>query len=175
MAMERQAWEEKRTWRCRVCAHEHTPRCPTCRVVITGLEAANGKCNTCGFPITAAIYTCPNCQTENALRPATPVIRPWHGRDLGIKGLQLLRLIVGGIQMAGLLMMAVACSAAFGGAAPQPGAPSLQTLQIGGFLTFVLLIPVQIVIARAIKAISYGTVVIGERRRPRDQDQRRRR
>ena len=157
---------EKRTWECRVCGHEQTPRCPTCRVVITGLEASAGKCNTCGSPITHAIYTCPECHTENALQPpAAQTLQPWRGRGLAVKGLRASRLLVGTAQMVGLILLAVSCSAAAGGGTASTDGPSLGTLQLGGFLTFIGLIPVQILIARAIKILSYGTVVIGERQR----------
>ena len=157
---------EKKTWTCRSCDHEVTPRCPACRVVITGQEAEAGRCNMCGSPITAAIYTCPECQVENALRPpADQRLRPWRGRDLGVKGLQALRLIVGMIQMAGLIMLGVSCSAAAGGAEPPVNGPSFGQLQFMGFAALVGLIPVQIIIARVIRSLSFGTVTIGERRR----------
>ncbi|MBI4235805.1 MAG: hypothetical protein HY688_00415 [Chloroflexi bacterium] len=159
------AMSEKRAWRCRACRQEHTPRCPTCRVVISGPEAAAGRCQTCGSPITAAVYTCPHCQTERALQPPALPLRPWHGRDLGIKGLQALRILVGTTQMAGLILFAVSCSAAVGGATPRsPNAPSLPTLQFVGFLVFTGLMPVQIVLAKVIKTLSHGSIAIGERR-----------
>jgi len=157
---------EKRAWRCRSCGQEHTPRCPACRVVVTGVEASVGRCQTCGTPLTAAIYTCPHCHMERALQPPALPLRPWRGRDLGVKGLQTLRVLLGTIQMAGFLLFAVSCSAAVGGATPRgEGAPSLQTLQIVGFVTFIVLIPVQVVLARVIKTMSLGTVVIGERKK----------
>ena len=157
---------EKRTWTCRSCGYEVTPRCPSCRVIITGREANAGRCNTCGDPLTAAIYTCPECQEENALRPpAAQRLSPWRGRDLGIKGLQALRLIVGVIQMFGLILLGISCSAAAGGAEPPPEGPSFGQLQLLGLVALVGLIPVQIIIARIIKSLSYGTVTIGERRR----------
>ena len=157
---------EKRTWTCRSCGHVVTPRCPACRVVITGQEANAGRCNMCGTPLTAAIYTCPECQAENGLRPPPDQrLSPWRGRDLGIKGLQTLRLIVGMIQMAGLILLGVSCSAAAGGAEPPVDGPSFGQLQLMGLVALVGLIPVQIIIARIIKSLSFGTVTIGERRR----------
>ncbi len=120
----------------------------------------------CGTPITTAIYTCPECQMENALRPPVEQrLSPWRGRDLGIKGLQALRLIVGMIQMAGLILLGVSCSAAAGGAEPPTDGPSFGQLQLMGLVALVGLIPVQIIIARVIKSLSFGTVTIGERRR----------
>ena len=114
--------------------------------------------------MTAAIYTCPECQTENGLRPPPEQrLRPWHGRGLGIKFLQVLRLVVGMIQMAGLILLGVSCSAAAGGADPPANGPSLGQLQLLGVVALVGLIPVQIIIARIIKSLSYGTVTIGER------------
>ncbi len=157
---------EKRTWTCSACSHELTPRCPACRVVITGQEAAAGRCGTCGTPITASIYTCPECQTENGLRPPPEQrLRPWRGRDLGIKTLQALRLLVGMAQMSGLILLGVSCSAAAGGADPPANGPTFGQLQALGLFALVGLIPVQIVIARLVKSLSYGTVRIGERRR----------
>ncbi len=120
----------------------------------------------CGTPITTAIYTCPECQTENGLRPPLDQrLRPWHGRDLGIKGLQALRLLVGMVQMAGLILLGVSCSAAAGGSDPPANGPSFGQLQLMGLVALVGLIPVQIIIARIIKSLSYGIVTIGERRR----------
>ena len=102
---------------------------------------------------------------ENALRPpADQRLTPWRGRDLGIKGLQALRLIVGMVQMAGLILLGVSCSAAAGGANPPVDGPSFGQFQLMGLTALVGLIPVQIVIARIIKSLSYGTVTIGERR-----------
>ena len=162
---------EKRTWTCRECGYVVTPRCPACRVVITGREAGAGRCNMCGTPLTAAIYTCPECHMENALRPpADQRLTPWRGRDLGIKGLQALRLIVGMIQMAGLILLGVSCSAAAGGANPPVDGPSFGQFQLMGLTALVGLIPVQIIIARIIKSLSYGTVTIGERRRNQPED-----
>lgn len=155
---------EKRAWRCRACGEEHTPRCPACRVVITGAEASVGRCQTCGSPLTAATYTCPHCQTERGLRPPPLPIQPWRGRDLAIKGLQALRILVGTAQMVGLLLFMVSCSASAGGAVPRAGVPSALTLQMWGLLTFLGLIPVQVLLARAIKVVSLGSVVIGEQR-----------
>lgn len=159
---------EKRAWRCKSCGQEHTPRCPTCRVVITGAEAAAGRCQTCGSPLTAALYTCPQCHTERALQPPTLPLRPWGGRDLGIRGLQALRILLGTIQMAGLILFMVSCSAAVGGATPRnDNAPSLATLQIAGLLIFFVMLPVQIALAKTIKNLSHGSIVIGERRQGR--------
>ena len=158
---------EKRTWACRSCGHVVTPRCPACRVVITGREANAGRCNMCGTPLTAAIYTCPECHMENALRPpAEQRLTPWRGRDLGIKGLQALRLIVGMVQMSGLILFAVSSSAFCSGAEPRADGPSFTQLWLLGGVALVGLIPVQIIIARIIKSLSFGTVTIGERRRP---------
>ena len=157
---------EKRSWTCNSCGHEITPRCPACRVVITGQEAISGRCNMCGTPITAAIYTCPDCQTENGLKPPpSQRLIPWRGRDLGIKGLQALRLVVGMMQMAGLILLGISCSAAAGGAEAPVDGPSLGQMQLLGLVALVGLIPVQVIIFRAIRSLSYGTIVIGERRR----------
>ena len=159
---------ERRTWQCASCGFDHTPRCPTCHVIVTALEADAGRCSTCANPITTAIYTCPECQTERALRPPRLPIPSWRGRGLAIKGLQTTRFFVGIVQMAGLLMMAVSCSAAAGGSVPQEGGPSLGMLQAGGFLSFFLLIPVQVAIYKALKRISFGTIDVGDRRRWRE-------
>lgn len=156
---------EKRTWTCRACDHVVTPRCPTCRVVITGQEAGAGRCNMCGDPLTASIYTCPECLVENSLQPPVDQrLRPWRGRDLGIKGLQALRLIVGMVQMAGLILFAVSSSAFCSGAEPRADGPSFTQLWLLGGVALVGLIPVQIIIARIIKSLSFGMVTIGERR-----------
>lgn len=156
---------EKRTWQCRSCGYEHTPRCPTCRVVITGREATAGKCNTCGSPITHSIYTCPECHAEDSLRPPpAQTLEPWKGRGLGVKSLRALRILVGTVQMSGLIILGVSCSVSASGSAGPENGLSLGNLQLLGFLTFLLLVPVQIFIIRAIKKLSYGTVAIGERR-----------
>ncbi len=163
---------EKRTWTCSECGHELTPRCPACRIVITGQEAVSGRCATCGTPLTAAIYRCPECHAEGGLRPPPEQrLVPWKGRDLAVKGMQATRLIVGMAQMAGLILLAVSCSAVAGGAEPPPNGPSFGSLQLLGLILLVGLIPAQIIIARVIKRLSYGTVTIGERRR-RDQGSR---
>ncbi len=125
----------------------------------------------CGTPITASIYTCPECLVENSLRPPVDQrLHPWRGRDLGIKGLQALRLIVGMIQMAGLILLGVSCSAAAGGAEPPVDGPSFGQFQLMGLAALVGLIPVQVIIARVIKSLSFGTVTIGERRRRNQSD-----
>ncbi len=115
--------------------------------------------------MTAAIYTCPQCQTENGLRPPPEqLLQPWRGRDLGVKLLQVLRLIVGMVQMAGLILLGVSCSAAAGGADAPANGPTFGQLQLMGLIALIGLIPVQVIIARIIKSLSYGTVTIGERR-----------
>ena len=157
---------EKRTWTCSECGHELTPRCPACRVVITGQEAASGRCATCGSPLTGAIYRCPQCQAEVGLRPPPEQrLIPWRGRDLAVKGVQAARLLVGMAQMTGLILLAVSCSASAGGAEPSPNGPSFGSLQLLGLILLLGLMPIQIIFVRVIKRLSYGTVTIGERRR----------
>ena len=109
---------------------------------------------------------------ENGLRPPPEQrLRPWRGRDLGVKLLQVLRLVVGMVQMSGLILLGVSCSAAAGGSDPPGNGPSLGQLQFVGLAALIGLIPVQIIIARVIKSLSYGTVSIGERLN-RDDDRR---
>ena len=156
---------ERKTWTCDSCAYEHTPRCPSCRAIITGLEADAHRCSTCANPLSDAVFTCPECQTEHGLHPPSPEIQRFRGRGLAIIGLQFARFLTGLTQMVAMLTLAVSCSVAAGGGERQEGAPSFATFQLGGFLVFVALLPVQILIAKGLKGVSYGTIVVGERRR----------
>ena len=156
---------ERRSWVCVTCGHEHTPRCPTCHVIITGLEAAAHRCSTCGGPLTDSVYRCPECQTERALQPPGPEIERFRGRGLAVIGLQGARFFTGIVQMVALFTLGISCSIAGGGGTPPAGAPSLGMMQLAGLLLFLALMPVQVVIARALKRVSLGTVAPGERRR----------
>ena len=158
---------ERITWTCDNCGHEHTPRCPSCRVVITGMEAAARRCSTCANPLTNAVYTCPECQTESGLQPPRPEIKRFRGRGLAILGLQGARFLTGLMQMLGLFTLGISCSVAAGGGGSPEGAPSLGVFQLSGLLIFLGLLPVQVLIARGLKGVSFGTVTVGERRQGR--------
>ncbi len=158
---------ERITWKCDNCGHEHTPRCPSCRVIITGMEAAAHRCSTCANPLTDAAYTCPECQTERGLQPPRTEIKRFRGRGLAILGLQGARFLTGLAQMVGLFTLGISCSVGAGGGTSPAGAPSLGVFQLAGSLIFLGLLPVQVLIARGLKGVSWGTVTVGERRRDR--------
>lgn len=158
---------ERISWKCYNCGHDHTPRCPSCRVVITGMEAAAHRCSTCANPLTDAVYTCPECQAENGLQPPKPEIKRFQGRGLVILGLKGARFLTGLMQMVGLLTLGISCSmGADRGESPE-GAPSLGVFQLAGSLIFFGLMPVQVLIARGLKDVGVGTMAVGERRRGR--------
>ncbi len=134
-------------------------------MIITGLEGAAHRCNTCGSPLTYAVYRCPECQTEGALQPPRAEIQRFRGRGLAIIGLQGARFLTGLVQMVALFTLAISCSVQAGGGTFSEGTPAPGMLALGGVLLFVALLPVQVVIARALKRVSFGTVAPGERRR----------
>jgi len=131
------------------------------------MEAAAHRCSTCANPLTGAVYTCPECQTENGLQPPKPEIKRFRGRGLVILGFQGARFLTGLMQMVGLFTLGISCSVGAGGGESPEGAPSLGVLQLAGLLIFLGLIPVQVLIARGLKDVSFGTMTVGERRRGR--------
>ena len=155
---------ERQTWVCESCGHEHTPRCPSCRVVISGQEAGTHRCNTCGNPLSEAVYTCPECQTEHGLQPPKPEVQGSRRRGWAIFSLQFARFFTGLVQMIGLFTLGISCTVAVSGGASTEG-PSPGFFVLAGLVMFLALMPVQMLIMKTLKRVSRGRVTIGERRR----------
>ena len=71
-------------------------------------------------------------------------------------GLQAAQFAAGLAQVVGLFTLGISCSIAAGGSTPPEDAPPLGALQLSGLLVFVGLMPVQVLIARALRRVGSG-------------------